>query len=360
MTKSYIIHKKVLCKHLKHITLPIRIHPNRSFFKLMKLKNRALFMLVVATLGWALSFSLYKAMAQSQQNIFLDHSYLGGLPSTWFFTSYSSMLRFFLAALVLIIFQSRIIFSATRSELMQGLGLGLFGGLGTLFQIDSLNFTSASTTAFLTQCYCLIIPLFISIKLRAWPALRILMSSLMVLWGVAILSGMSWDHFILGRGEAEALICSACFAGQILWLERPNFAKNRWIPSCFFMFVGISVLMASISLVNLRDVHDFSLAVSTPQLKVGIIILTLIPTLFSYAIMNIWQPFLPASRAALVYCAEPFFVCIMGLFVPALYAGIFGVHYENEILTKSLFWGGSLIVLANALAVFKSETKKEV
>jgi len=53
--------------------------------------------------------------------------------------------------------------------------------------------------------------------------------------GAALLAGVSLDHLHLGRGELETLAGSVLFAGQILWLERPQFSGKTpcaQAPSC--------------------------------------------------------------------------------------------------------------------------------
>ena len=45
--------------------------------------------------------------------------------------------------------------------------------------------------------------------------------------GVAVLSNLSLSDLRLGRGEAETLLSSVFFMGQILCLDRADFAGNR-------------------------------------------------------------------------------------------------------------------------------------
>src|SRR5439155_26219032 len=93
--------------------------------------------------------------------------------------------------------------------------------------VDRMAFTSASTSAFLTQCYCLFIPVWVAARDRSWPAAKVFFSCALVIAGVAVLAGVDWSHFRLGRGELETLAASVLFTGQILWLERPKFAANN-------------------------------------------------------------------------------------------------------------------------------------
>jgi len=324
----------------------------------MNRRLKATLMLSLATLGWGLSFPLYKALALSQLQVFAALRPSELIPSTWFFSGYSLFLRFTVSALILFIFFYKKIREFNRDELSQGLGLGFFGGVGTLFQMDALNYTAASTTAFLTQCYCLIIPVYLALRHRKLPSLRVFLSCVLVLIGVAILSGMTWQDLNLGRGEAETLVCSALFSALILWVERPRYKNNRWGPATFFMFVVTSLIMAVLTIWNSSSSADFTLAYSTaPQLWAALA-LALFPTLFAYVLMNLWQPLVSATQAALIYCGEPLFGSLGALVLPAIFSGYFAVNYPNETISASLLWGGGLILLANVLMIFDHDKSR--
>ena len=123
-------------------------------------------MLLLATVFWGVSFPTMKALGMVQERL------LPGANS-WFVTSLAITLRFGAAALLMSIWSWRTLREMTRLEVWQGLGLGVFGGVGLLFQMDGLAYTSASTSAFLTQCYCLILPIFVAVRDRRWPSPRV-------------------------------------------------------------------------------------------------------------------------------------------------------------------------------------------
>jgi drug/metabolite transporter (DMT)-like permease len=176
---------------------------------------RACIWLIAATAVWGLSFPFIRAtwLAQVQRVPDLN---------SFCFAAMLAAVRFGAAGLIMAVFCLRTLRSMTRLEWEQGIGLGVFGGLGILFQMDGLAHTSASTSAFLTQFYCVLIPIWVVWRTSALPRLAVLASSVMVLAGVAILSRFDWREFRMGRGEAETLLAALFFAGQILWLERPR------------------------------------------------------------------------------------------------------------------------------------------
>src|SRR2546426_11205507 len=170
-------------------------------------RHRAAQMLLLATLCWGLSFPVMKALGLVQQQMV-------GQASTWFITAWAVAVRFSAAALIMWIWSWRTFRSLTWSEAWQGLGLGLFGGAGLIFQMDGLAYTSASTSAFLTQAYSLVLPLVIALRDRRWPSRMLMFCCFLLLAGVAVLAGVDWRAVRLGRGEAETLLGSLLFAGQ--------------------------------------------------------------------------------------------------------------------------------------------------
>jgi drug/metabolite transporter (DMT)-like permease len=237
----------------------------------------------------------------------------------------------------------------TRLEWEQGLGLGLFGGLGLLLQVDGLHYTSASTSAFLTQSYCLWLPLWTALRERRWPALRILASCGMVVAGVMVLAEVDWRRFHLGRGELETILASVLFTGQILWLERPRYADNNVTHFSLAMFGVIAAVCLPVALASTAAGRDWVRAYdSLPEW--GLMGILVGPcTLGAYLMMNHWQRHVPATHAGLIYCLEPVCTSVYALFLPGWLSLWAGVAYANERMTATLLLGGGLITLANVL-----------
>ena len=57
--------------------------------------------------------------------------------------------------------------------------------MGMIFQNDGLQYTSASTSAFLTQIYAILIPLWLALRRRRLPPAVVWVSCVLVLAGVA-------------------------------------------------------------------------------------------------------------------------------------------------------------------------------
>lgn len=311
---------------------------------------RAVWMLVLANVFWALSFPLIKAIAYAHQQL---------LPASnsWFITACTIAPRFVLAAAILAVWQRGALRRLTRGEVRQAIGLGLFASGGMLFQNDGLQFTSASTSAFLTQLYAIMIPLWVALRSRRLPPWIVWICCGLVLAGVAVLGRFDWQQLRFGRGEFETLVSSVFFMGQILWLERREFSGNRPIPVTFVMFVVEAALFTIFAGALLagdgpRVAEVPVLFTSAPWLGLTVL-LTLFCTVGAFTLMNTWQPRITATEAGLIYCLEPLFASVLALFLPGWFSVWAGFTYPNERVTVHLLIGGGLITAANVLIQLK-------
>ena len=313
--------------------------------------TRALLMLILANFFWGLSFPVIKA-------IFLLHEKLLPGGGTMFATIYTVAPRFLLAVVLMIALRPRAGWRGTSGECKQGVLLGLFATAGLLFQNDGLQFTAASTSAFLTQFYAILIPIWVAWRQRRSPGVRIWTAGVLVLAGVAILGRFDWHELRLGRGEIETLLCSVFFMGQILVLEQKEFAGNRSERVTFLMFVTQALLLGLLVPFTAPHVGAIAVPWTSPAWLSLTLVLTVLCTYGAYSLMNAWQPKITATEAGLIYCIEPIFGSLMALFLPAILSRLAGIDYPNESATWTLLVGGGLITAANVLVQLKPPAKE--
>jgi drug/metabolite transporter (DMT)-like permease len=324
------------------------------------LRNKAIGMLLLANLFWGLSFPLIKAL------LLLNARLSPG--SAIFVIGCTVAPRFLIGSLVLAAWQLRR--SArksvgpigapqswlTMSEIKHGVFVGLFGAVGMLLQNDGMRFTAASTSAFLTQFYAILIPLWLALLHRRGPGFRVWTSCILVMAGVAILGHADWRQMHLGRGELETLLSSVFFMVQILSLENPAHAPTRpekvtlvWLSLEAVGFGSMAIASAP---------HPGALVlpwISIPWLALTLL-LTAFCTLGTFSIMAAWQPKITATQAGLIYCVEPIFGSVFSLFLPAIFSRWAHVDYPNELASANLIVGGGLITAANVLVQIKSSS----
>jgi hypothetical protein len=328
-----------------------------------QLHFQAVRMLALTTVFWSLSFPLIKAVGILQTQIIPGSS-------SWFHAGLTAFVRFGVSALILLAvtlctrsspvdrgISSRFL-GITRSEFWQGLGLGVFSGGGILLQMDGLSHTDASTSAFVTQVYCILVPIIVAFRDRKCPARRVVIATIMMLAGISVLSRFNPRTFHLGRGETETLISAFFFAGQILWLERPKFTGNHPIRFSIVMFVVMSAMSAPIVLATWQAPADVFTCYSHRGIVAMAVAITLFCTLGAFVAMNRWQPFVPATEAAIIYGTEPVWASILALFLPAWLSAWTAINYPNERITSQLLTGGLLVLAANLLLQWKWGTRR--
>jgi drug/metabolite transporter (DMT)-like permease len=301
--------------------------------------------LVLACALWGLSFPLVKAL-QLEQTARLPEA------SSLFLASWLQMARFGLGALILLPFmigKKR----PTSSEIRQAIFLGFWCSGGMVLQADALAYTAASTSAFLTQAYCVFLPLWACLRNHQWPASRVIFATLLVLTGGAILSGLRPDNLKLGRGEIETIGAAFLFTFQILVLENPKHEGNRGLMVTFIMFIAITLLLLPFTLISAPSLAAcVSAGASLPAFGI-VCLLALLCSVAGYLLMNIWQPRVSATEAGLIYTTEPVFTGVFVLFLPALLSGAIHGNYPNESLSTQMLIGGGLILAANLLMQWK-------
>ncbi len=299
-------------------------------------------MLVLCTLYWSLSFPGMKALVLIQQEILPD-------AGSWFISSLSVATRFLLAGALLLFLSLTEVRTVNRREMEQGLWLGLFTAGGILLQMDGLAYTAASTSAFLTQLYCVLIPVWVAITRRHLPSLKIVICSALVLVGMAVLVRLDWRDLKLGRGEIETLAGSLLFGAQILCLDHPRYQGNR--SRCFttVMLFAAGIFTLPVLLATAPSVTAcLQVYASVPACGL-LTMIVLFCTLGSFVLMTRWQHHISATEAGLVYSAEPVFASLLALFLPGIFSIWAGINYPNEALSVPLVVGGGLITAANIL-----------
>ncbi|MBS0630765.1 MAG: hypothetical protein JSS11_02545 [Verrucomicrobia bacterium] len=303
----------------------------------------AILTLCTATTG--VSFVLTKASIEAQLALVPGES-------TWFVSAQNMVPRFATGLVLLVALHGWGVLRLTAAEWRQAVFLALTSTCGCLLQLDGMQFTGASVTAFLTQFYVILIPLWTALAHRRAPGLRLALAGLLVLAGVAVLANVDWRTFTMGRGEAEVLLAACFFSFVILGLSWEGCAKNRPGPTVAGMFALEGAIFLGLSVV----LHHEAAHIMRPWASLVwlplVVLAALLGTAGPFIVLSHWQKFVGAAEASLIYSFGPVFSALSGLFLPAWLSVICGISYANEQATSSLIIGGLLILSANALIQF--------
>ncbi len=268
----------------------------------------------------------------------------------WFHAAFILMNRMLLSTIVMALLLRGRLRGLSKSECVQGLQLGLFGGLGMLLQTDAQNYIAASTSAFFTQFTSVFVPIYVAIHGRRFPSWAVVLAAGLVVAGCAVLSGVEFGSIHLGRGEWETILSAMLFTGQIVTLERPVFSGNDMRRTATVMF-GVKALVL-VPLVVAGGGADMVRAYTSGPVIVLTLVLTLFCTTYAYATMVRWQPHVTSTQAGLIYATEPVFATLWALFLPGWFSSLAGIAYANEHLTPQFQIGAVLILAANIVIIF--------
>jgi drug/metabolite transporter (DMT)-like permease len=186
-----------------------------------------------------------------------------------------------------------------RMLLRAGLTAGviLFGGYAT--QTVGLQYTSPSTSAFLTGLYVIITPVIESAISRRLPRPPVVIGIAIATIGLYLLTGADVH---LGRGELLTLACAVLFALHIVYISAYT---NLLRPLQFGTLQIGAVAVLSVAPAAQQGVGSLS------ALAVFAVVFTAVACSAVALPLQLWgQRRIPATRAALVLLAEPVFAAI--------------------------------------------------
>jgi drug/metabolite transporter (DMT)-like permease len=212
-------------------------------------------------------------------------------------------------------------------------GVLLFGGYAT--QTVGLQYTTPSTSAFITGLYVVLTPVVEAVAYRRTPERAVWVGIVLATIGLYLLTGADVH---LGRGELLTLVCALLFAGHIVYLG----AYARRLPPA--AFTGMQLGMVAV----------LSLPAATAQgvgtltaLAVFAVIFTGVACSAIALPLQLWgQRRIPAARAALILLAEPVF------------AGIAG-YVNGERLAAEQLAGAAIILVGIAVSEIGSASARE-
>ena len=173
-------------------------------------------------------------------------------------------------------------------------GVLLFGGYAT--QTVGLQYTSPSTSAFLTGLYVMFTPLVEAVVVRAWPPRRVLGSTVLATFGLYLLTGAD---LALGRGELLTIACALIFA---VWIVYQGSYATRIHPIPFTTMQMLTLVVVGLPAMARQGVGDLS-----PTAWFAIVFTGIACSAVALSLQLWGQQRIPPTRAALILLLEPVF-----------------------------------------------------
>lgn len=274
----------------------------------MKLSSKANLYLILATLIWGVTFPLTRnALTEVDPFVFVS-------------------LRFPLATLVFLPSVWILLRNTTRTILRSSLIIGALNAGAYLCQTIGLQTVHSVRAAFITGASVILVPFLAPLfKLEKRSRLDLLFAGIGFI-GLYVL--MDIKHLYIGRGELWVFLGAICFSLQITYLQRINQLIGGYQLLAFYQ------LLFTVPFVFLfTKGHSFSTALQA-QALIGILFCAVFATSLAYYLQNKYQKFTSTPKAALIFALEPVF------------ASLFGVLINHEVLAKTTIVGGSLLLLS--------------
>ncbi len=307
-------------------------------------------MLMTITLFWGVSFPLMKIWQDASRTC----------PGGELLASFTIIaLRMSLGLLILAALQPGLIRNVSSREHLFGSVIGLVFFLGYALQVIGLAWITPAMSAFITSLASAWVPVLGFLWFRHSLPLITLVGLLLGLAGTVLLfsihvpigwrmdeTGLHLD-WSLGWGEGLTFVAAFFFGVEILLLDR----WGKQVKSAHFSvgLFGVTALLALVlalstaiategvsSYLNwLRDV------LSRREILLALGILTIFSTVIAFHGMNVYQPRLSATRAALIYLLEPVFATALSLIL------------GQDQLGLRLLGGAGLILAGNLLVEWR-------
>jgi len=285
----------------------------------MRKKETLLFLLILGTAFWGLSFSVTKmAMGNHSPFIFLFY-------------------RFMLASAVLAVIFWKQVKNVSANAVFSGAVLAIPLMCGISLQTMGIKYTAASQCSFIAGTTVILIPVIKLFLYQKAAPLKVWLAAMLALTGLFVISIKA--GFIIGKGDLFTIAGALGFAIYLILVERKSTGRDL-IPTIVPMFATCAML--SFGLAYTGNHADWLPGDTT--FWVGIVFCGLFSTAYMYTISNISQRYISAERVAIIYLFEPVFGAVAAFFI------------LNESLSWRLLLGGALIVAASVIAELKRKS----
>ncbi|HET8617572.1 MAG TPA: DMT family transporter [Acidimicrobiales bacterium] len=216
---------------------------------------------------------------------------------------------------------------AAPRELRHGIAGGAALLVGYLFQTVGLQYTSSSTSAFITYLLVVFVPVITFVALGRRPHPLTLVGLVLAVAGLVLLTG--GPDVAFGRGEVLTLGCAVAFAAHIVILGETADRHDAIRLTCVQVTtVGLACLAAGVVTGGLAmPASAWAAAAFTG----------LFATALAFFAMAWAQRVVTPTRAALILLLEPVFAALLG-------------WATGDEMTTATLAGGALILVAVAVA----------
>jgi drug/metabolite transporter (DMT)-like permease len=232
--------------------------------------------------------------------------------------------RFSIATIILLALRPKIFKLINFKFFKKGIVVGLFLGIGYIFQSIGLTKTTVGKTGFITGLYVVLTPLiaffFLKKQIRVWDWLAAGLAAI----GLGLLS---FKGLGIGLGESLVFVSAIFFAMHIL-------ALSEWAADLDIYALATIQLGSCAVLTFLASLAGGFKVPPDSGVWQAILFTALLATAFAFIVQTWAQSFMPATTVAVILTLE------------SVFAVAFGLLFLNEEFTFRIATGGILVMIA--------------
>jgi drug/metabolite transporter (DMT)-like permease len=231
-----------------------------------------------------------------------------------------------------------------RHYFTKGVIVGFFLWAFFAFQTIGLQYTSATTAAFLTAFNIILTPIIAAILFKSSIEKRLIISVLIAFIGVSFLSGVLEMDINNNKGDLE-LVGNIFIVFSVLAVVFHILTTQQFGPTIdpsillFLQLVTAGILSTVFMVITGEFQQEYFLPLNwTTTIWITLIVTIFFATLFGYFVQTYYQSkeIISGSRVALILSIEPIFAAIIGIFFFSETLSILGILGAVLIFTATI------------------------
>lgn len=278
--------------------------------------------LLFVTLCWGISFPLVgNSVATVDPSVFV-------------------MVRFFLAAIILLPFVFSEIKRSSKNVLVAGMIIAAFNVVVYISQTIGMQTVTSAEGSFITGISVVIVPFILPFFALGKPSKKDIACSFLCLLGLFFLVGGSFSH--LSSGDAWVLLCAVFVAITIVYLQKVSSVLSSLSLLAFYQIFFTGVFSIPFTLGK-----SFYPLLTYPVVG-AILFCAFFATTIALLLQTKFQHYTTANRAAMIFCFEPIF------------GSLFGYLINDEKIGWSVFLGGLCILAGTMFSLIKINKRQHL
>lgn len=250
------------------------------------------------------------------------------------------MVRFFLAALILLPFVFSDIKQSSKKVLVPGMIIAAFNVVVYISQTIGMQTVTSAEGSFITGISVVMVPFILPFFGLGKPSKKDIACSLLCLLGLFFLVGGSFSQ--MNTGDAWVLLCAVFVAITIVYLQKVSSTLSSLSLLAFYQILFTGVF--SIPFTFGKSFYPLL----TVSVAVAILFCAFFATTIALLLQTKFQHYTTANRAAMIFCFEPIF------------GSLFGYIINHEAIGWNVFIGGMCILAGTIFSLIKLNKRQHI